>query len=141
MSIHPNAHNLIRQAWPKRTGRAKRRRDTGPHPTVIILVKARANGRCERCAAPIVTTGEVHHRIPRGMGGSRDPRINRASNLVAICRTCHSWVERYRNAAREQGWLVLRAADPGDVPIESRLHGRVLLADDGTVHPAGGTST
>ncbi|MBF6374499.1 HNH endonuclease [Nocardia farcinica] len=124
--------------WPKSRPRAPRRRYTGATPAVLMLVKSRAGGRCERCAAPIPTTAEVHHRIPRGMGGTRDPRVNRPSALVVLCPQCHRRIESYREKARLDGWLVRRTSNPTEVAIESRLHGRVLLADDGSVVSVGG---
>lgn len=60
------------------------------------LVLERAGGRCQstayghRCTDPAT---DVDHIIPLGMGGSRyDPlnERNRASNLQALCRDCHS---------------------------------------------------
>ncbi|MBF6213722.1 HNH endonuclease [Nocardia puris] len=113
--------------WPK-----SRRRYTGPSAAVLDLVRARCGGRCERCATP-VTNADVHHRIPRGMGGTRDPRVNQACSLVVICRPCHDWIESRRDAARVDGWLVSRGTDPASVPVRSRLHGLVLLGEDGTV--------
>ena len=47
-----------------------------------------------------------HHRIPRGMGGTR----NDTSPLARLCAGHHEYVERNRKWAREQGWLLRRAA-------------------------------
>lgn len=117
-----------------------KRRYTGAHPTTIILVKDRARGCCERCGRSVPIDAEVHHRIPRGMGGTRDPRVNLVSALVLLCGDCHRWIESYRNAAREDGWLVLRNAEPSAVAIHSALHGVVLLSDDGGLEPVGGAA-
>ena len=49
--------------------------------------------RCRRCPAQAT---DAAHVAPLGMGGSRydpeDPR-NRLSNLVSLCRGCHSLLE------------------------------------------------
>ncbi|WP_328439174.1 HNH endonuclease [Nocardia puris] len=122
-------------SWPKSRPRAPRRRYTGPSAAVLDLVRARCGGRCERCALPFFgrNGGDPHHRTPRGAGGTRDPRINLASNVIAVCRPCHDWIESRRDAARVDGWLVPRGTDPASVPVRSRLHGLVLLGEDGTV--------
>lgn len=138
MSVHPTPANMakefVRRAVPKPGPRKRSPRSTSAKPAVVLAVKLRAGGRCERCAGPVPTDAEVHHRIPRGMGGSRnDPRINLASNLVVLCGKCHRWIESYRDAARADGWLVLRTAEPNATPIESRLHGHVLLDDFGGI--------
>jgi 5-methylcytosine-specific restriction protein A len=137
MSVNPRVRDVLRHSVPKPRERKPKRRYTGAHPTTIIIVKDRARGCCERCARSVPTEAEVHHRIPRGMGGSRDPRINQASNLVVLCGDCHRWIESYRNAARDRGWLLHRSDNPWEEPIFSHLHGYVLLGDDGSVTPVG----
>lgn len=135
-----------RRQWPKVQARSRDRESkpsktnsTGPTPAVLRIVKARAAGRCERCRWSVSSSGsaDVHHRIPRGMGGARDPRINQPSNLVVLCRLCHSWIERYRVLATAQGWLLPHTpqSDPTKVPVET-FYGTVLFSDDDT--PAGG---
>ena len=119
----------------------KQRKNTGPTPEVVGLVRARAGERCERCAYMLHGNGQIHHRIPRGMGGSKAPYINRPPNLVLLCLQCHSWAESYRASAMEAGWLVLRRVDPATVPIHSVLHGVVLLTDDSTTISASEEAT
>ena len=83
-------------------------------------VLLRSGGQCERCDVSVVNVpADVHHRRPRGMGGTNDPRINHWSNLVLLCRGCHEHVERNRAEGSEHGWLVLRRdpRDPADVPL------------------------
>lgn len=98
-------------------------RTTGPSTATRELVRWRDRDRCRRCGAP---TWQIHHRQPRGMGGTRDPRVNSPANLVLLCGTgvtgCHGWVESHRALAREQGWLVSQWADPVDVPIVHMGH-------------------
>ncbi|MBW0275031.1 hypothetical protein ATM97_27910 [Nocardia sp. MH4] len=115
--------------------RGKPRR-TGPDRAVVELVRARAGERCERCAWMLHGNGQIHHRVPRGMGGSKAAWINRPPNLVLLCLQCHSWAESYRESAMDAGWLVLRRHNPAATPVHSVLHGVVLLADDGSVVPA-----
>ncbi|UGT65279.1 HNH endonuclease [Nocardia gipuzkoensis] len=142
MSVNPRFQDVVRQSWPKSGPRPKQRRDTRPREDVLDLVRARCKGRCERCAQPLtgIHGGDPHHRKPRGAGGTRDPRINLPSNIVALCRPCHDWIESQRTAALKDGWLVPRRANPARKEIRSRLHGVVLLSDDGRVEPIGGES-
>lgn len=90
--------------------------------------------RCRRCGK----LGEsIQHRIPRGMGGSKDPKINALSNLVMVCgdgtRGCHGWIESHRTAAYRTGWLVHRTEDPEDVPVESVWGYEFRLLNSGEV--------
>lgn len=77
--------------------------------------------RCLRCFESVMfTTGSIHHRKPRGMGGSRDPRINDLRNLVTLCGSgttgCHGHIEANRAEAYADGWL-LRSLDDLDTPM------------------------
>lgn len=102
------------------------------------LVRARAGGRCERCGARDSRFMSLHHRKPRGMGGSRDPRINSPANLLLLCGSgttgCHGWVESNRAEARDLGLLVYRAQDPVQIPVQLR-YGTTRLRDDGGRQP------
>lgn len=64
----------------------------------------------------------IHHRIPRGMGGTRDARINSPANLLVLCGNgtagCHGVVESLREAARSRGLILWRSQNPGEVPVE-----------------------
>lgn len=111
--------------------RRRKSRPTGPDVATRELVRWRDRDQCRRCGAQ---TWQIHHRKPRGMGGTRDPLINGPSNLVLLCGTgttgCHGWVETNRTEARLQGWLVSQYADPRYQPIdhEGRL---AFLTEDG----------
>lgn len=102
------------------------------------VVTARAQGRCERCGASSSQFWSVHHRRPRGMGGSKRPEVNGPANLILLCGSgttgCHGWVEANRAEAYNLGLLVRSGMNPGDVPVELR-HGRVLLLADGGMQP------
>ena len=55
---------------------------------------------CEICQK---TRGlDHHHVVPRGMGGSREPKVLGEDNLITLCRTCH------RNF-HEGGWILERS--------------------------------
>jgi len=45
---------------------------------------------CEYCGSPAV---DVHHLIPRGMGGSKTKDY--IENLMGLCRKCHDRAEAY----------------------------------------------
>lgn len=89
---------------------------TGPLKKTVEVVLWRAEYRCERCGERPYE--QIHHRKPRGMGGSRnDPGINLPSNLICLCRVCHEWVERNRETSYEHGWLVRREHSPSATPV------------------------
>lgn len=95
-------------------------------------VKGRAQMHCERCSVNTTWQGsQVHHRLPRGMGGSSNPEINLPTNLVLLCLDCHAHVEKHREEAYAAGWLVRRGQDPATVPIP-RDGELVWLTVDGT---------
>ncbi len=104
-------------------------KNTGPDPVIRKLVMERDDYRCVRCGHPV--TGDpgvgfsLQHRIPRGMGGSRDPRLNMPANLVLLCGSgvtqCHGEVESHRAAARAYGYLLWRSQDPALVPVTVTL--------------------
>ncbi|QKW15327.1 HNH endonuclease [Verrucosispora sp. NA02020] len=120
-----------------------RLRDTGPDKGTVATVVARDFGRCARCGGPV--SGQrgvdysVHHRRARAMGGTVRPDTNEPQNLLLLCGSatspdgCHHRVESSRAEAYELGFLVRQAQDPAEVPVLHAVHGRVLLADDGTV--------
>lgn len=75
------------------------------------LIWARSGRRCEArlpgCQGRAV---HVHHRRPRGRGGSNDP-----ANLLATCRKCHVWIHDHPLAATRRGLLVPTRATEGAV--------------------------
>lgn len=108
-----------------------KRRDTGPCEDIRETVRTRAKRKCEACG---LSEGrmDIHHRRPRGMGGTSDPAANFPSNLVLLDRGCHSWFESHRAVALEMGWLVLQGHDPALVPLTLWSDRLVLLNDLGT---------
>jgi 5-methylcytosine-specific restriction protein A len=110
---------------------------TGFTPLVRQLIKERAGiegdfVRCEKCQF-WTQTGEIHHRRPRGAGGSKASDTNKPSNGVWLCRQCHLWVETRRETALEQGWLVPQGGTPSTTLL-LRQGIPCLLDDFGGVH-------
>jgi hypothetical protein len=101
-------------------------RNTNPSRVAVAIVRARSGGVCEICGAR--RANQIHHRRPRGMGGSRRVSTNRAANLLDVDDGCHERIERNREWAREHGYLVAQQQDPDAVPVN--LWGRWVLLDD-----------
>ena len=100
------------------------------------LVYIRDGHRCARCSISILNDpGSIHHRKPRGMGGTKDARANDPRNLIRLCGTgttgCHGWVESRRADAYSKGWLI-RSYDDLDVPMLTITGDRIELRIDGT---------
>lgn len=99
---------------------------------VRSVVQARAGMRCEICSANLIwSSGQVHHRLPRGMGGSRVVERHQPQNLLFVCRDCHRMVESRRTEALEFGWLVHAGTDPGAVAVLIGQQRAVYLTTDG----------
>jgi len=109
---------------------------TGFSPAVRRVIKERAgiDGEfvvCERCG---IWTKEpqLHHRRPRGSGGTRRPSTNLAANGLVLCRLCHMWVERNRAESEDLGLLISQhtTEEPCEIPAVLR-YGTVLMDNDG----------
>ena len=87
-----------------------------PHDTRLDIW-LRDGGRCRRCKEEGT---DIHHRLPRKMGGTTWEHIHDPDLLVLLCRSCHAWVESNRAQANEEGWLLGEAwrsmIDKGRVP-------------------------
>lgn len=109
-------------------------RKTGPTKQQAETVIERSEGVCEYpgCVAP---GAQLHHRRPRGIGGTRDPLINSPANIVNICYPHHALVEQFRVASQERGFLISRlsALTADQVPLLYRDGRWVLLHDDGGI--------
>lgn len=70
---------------------------------------------CVRCGAGPFGLS-IHHRQPRGMGGSTLAAQHAGTNLLSLCGDgvcgCHGWVESNRTQGYAEGWLVPRWAEP-----------------------------
>lgn len=78
----------------------------------------RDGGRCWHCG----TSDRLspHHRINRGMGGSREARIQAPSNLLLICWAFNSQMESQTAMAElgaKYGWKLTRDQDPLTTPV------------------------
>lgn len=126
-------------------GRSLMNRRTGPTAATVELVWVRDGGRCARCGTGLHRENRgmswsVHHRRPRGMGGSGGAWVNEAANLILLCGSgvtgCHSWVETHRAEARDLGWLIPANAvyTSHDVAVPY-WDGLFYLTDYGTREP------
>lgn len=109
-------------------------------------VITRDMGKCARCGRHVVhlelgTSWSIHHRRPRGSGGTSLAWVNEAANEIVLCGSgttgCHGWVEKNRKEAREAGFLVplngiQKAAE---VAIRHYTLGLVYLNDEGGWEP------
>lgn len=117
----------------RRSGRGQ----GGPSPATRETVLARDLYSCVRCGMYVGPFGvfSIHHRRPRGMGGSRLPDTNLPANLITLCGTgvtgCHGWVEQHRLQARGCGYLLWQGADPELVPVATH-RGVIRLLNDGS---------
>lgn len=102
-----------------------RKKSTGPSSVVVEAVLERAGYHCEICDGWIGdrrgTDWSLHHRRPRGMGGTRWPGANGPANLMVACGSgttgCHGLIESHRAGAVAAGWLVLSRTDPATVAV------------------------
>lgn len=94
-------------------------RTTGFSAAVREIVLMRSGGNCEVMVDKLceLNASTIHHRRPRGMGGSSRSDTNDADNGLAVCRVCHNIVEHRREWSRANGFLVSQAETPGDVPV------------------------
>ena len=105
-------------------------------------VIARDQGKCARCGRHVAhlqrgIAWSIHHRRPRGIGGTLLAWVMAVANLIILCGSgttgCHGWVESQRREAREQGFLVplngVLKAD--EVAIRHFTLGLVYLNDEG----------
>lgn len=108
-------------------------------PAVVEVIWSRDNGSCVICSRGLHLSERgqswsIHHRSPRGMGGTRLTWVGLPANGVVLCGTgttgCHGKVESDRKTAYGNGWLVRRNGllYPSDVPFLYR--GELVLLDD-----------
>jgi hypothetical protein len=90
---------------------------SGVSTPVRNLMLARSQGQCEvRAVCQGAVIGSIHHRQPRGMGGSKASGVHRPTNLLAVCGSgitgCHGHIEANREKSYDLGWLVRRGITP-----------------------------
>lgn len=109
---------------------------------IDALVVVRDLGCCVRCGRHVAhlergREWSIHHRRPRGTGGTSLLWVNAAANLVVLCGSgttgCHGWIESHRTEAKAAGWLISQNGHltAVEVPIEHVTLGRVFLTDEG----------
>lgn len=72
-------------------------------PAARAAVMESTQGRCAGCGSKAT---EVHHRYPRGMGGTSRVSVGGPWNGIPACSGCHAWAESHRERARDLGWLL-----------------------------------
>lgn len=96
---------------------------TGPSAKTREIVLERDVYRCVSCARPIQgQVFSIHHRLPRGMGGTSRTDLNLPANLLVLCGSgttgCHGWIESHRERGYEWGYLIRRGtASPTWEPV------------------------
>lgn len=124
---------------PGASAKPKRPRRTGPGQDVMAILATRSGGLCEIGVLCLGRAAAVDpsHRVAKGMGGTKDPRSNTASNNLHACRRCHMAVEADPAGAYARGWKVRHGVtDPADIPVWHWVHGWVYLDDEGGHRPA-----
>ena len=71
---------------------------------------------CEICGA--VGGLDRHHVVPRRMGGTKDPDVHDESNLMTLCRACHSNIHEAR-------WELIRSAEGFQV-VDSKIGEQIM---------------
>lgn len=99
-------------------------------------------GRCAWCGYLVRGVRgihwSIHHRRPRGKGGSSVTWVDMPANGVVVhghgTQSCHGLIESNRDIAKGNGFLVsINGIQlPSQVPIEHAVHGWVRLDDDGS---------
>lgn len=124
--------------------------DSADWETIAIGLLIRSGGRCE-IRSPVCLGGvrgdlsvarrSIHHRRPRGKGGSRRDDVDTYANLMVVCGDgvtgCHGYAESHRTWAFERGILVPNngdqdATDPAQIALVLHSGRRVALTPD---HP------
>jgi len=93
------------------------------------VITHRALGRCELCGLTKMRM-QIHHRRPRGMGGSTTGWVGEPPNGLLLCEACHRRVENNREWAYAKGLLVRSGRYPVEVPVLSWDGWLLLLAAD-----------
>jgi hypothetical protein len=111
-------------------------RNTGPDKATRELVSERDGWRCLRCGESYDPWPgfQLHHRRPRGSGGSTADDVNSPANIVTLHSQCHDWAESRRAHARADGFLVPQGMDPATVPLRRFDGVWVYLGHDGLTY-------
>jgi 5-methylcytosine-specific restriction endonuclease McrA len=71
--------------------RPNKRNTASIPPSVRRTVLARARHKCQRAGCSHTQFLEIHHTVPRSMGGSNDP-----DNCTCLCSACHGLVHDHK---------------------------------------------
>lgn len=93
------------------------------------LIRQRAGYKCELCGLS-VHLGQIHHRQPRGMGGTRSQSRSSCANGLYVHPSCHAMIESQRERAYMMGWLVRTGFSPDSTAVKL-WDGWFLLTVDG----------
>jgi 5-methylcytosine-specific restriction protein A len=92
------------------------------------LIMARFDGRCYYCGLRVEGNGQIHHRLPRRLGGSGSLLVSDIANGVYLHGRCHDRIESQREKAIINGWILKMGSDPTVIPITTGWKGTVSLA-------------
>ena len=101
------------------------------------MIEARSDCQCEvwvRCVAGLMEA--KHHRRVKGIGGSRMPETQAASNGISVCNACHRFIHEHPVWATENGFLVSQWRMPVEMPVLWRCDQWRLLDDFGGLNAA-----
>ena len=109
---------------------------TGISAKTRRLVHERDRFTCRRCG---VYGNNIHHRIGRGMGGTKREDVNSLAALVTLCGSgttgCHGWITEHPEEAYRLGWSIRRSEpDPAEsIPLVDKYGQFFWLTEDGGV--------
>jgi hypothetical protein len=102
------------------------------------IIRERSGGQCELCRSRDATN--MHHRRPRGMGGTKRD-IHTPAWILHVCGSgthgCHGLIESRRALAYTNGWLLRNHEHPSTTPAWLFRSLFVILTDKGTYEPWG----
>ncbi|WP_405137474.1 hypothetical protein [Nocardia sp. NBC_01388] len=145
MSVYPTPKNfavdVLRRLSKQQPHASKINRDGFP-PGAEAIVVSRSGGICELDSCGVADV--LHHRRPRGAGGTSLAWVNQAANAMHLSNECHLRVEgrlpdSSRHVSKVRGWLVSQNGTRTAVDVRVLYRGRwALLTDDGQVNPVKG---
>lgn len=101
------------------SGRARKSIADAAWEQVKAQARLRDKNQCVRCRRA-GSNLDVHHRLPKGIGGAQSRVAYGMANLVTLCRSCHEWAHAHPVDALRDGFVVARHDEPADVAIVSR---------------------
>ncbi|MFE7799056.1 hypothetical protein [Nocardia sp. NPDC057440] len=131
------AREFVRRAVPKKQPQTPKPNPDGFPEPVKHIIRARSGGICELDSCGVAQV--IHHRRPRGVGGTSLGWVNHAANALHLADACHLRIELHRTEAYCNGWLVSQLGDKQSADVPVLYRGRwVLLDDRGGITPIEG---